>query len=138
MKSIVFLLLCAISLNAQTIKSSGTHFVDGIKDKSWANANGENFANAKFKSYTGTCYTLLEVDETVEVSFEALSEIKAGRLEFKLIDEKENQYFYCSATKECELLKDVILEKGKKYKLLFTGTNANGNYEVTWKISKNK
>ena len=136
MKSIVFLLLCAISLNAQTIKSSGTHFVDGIKDKSWANANGENFANAKFKSYTGTCYTLLEVDETVEVSFHAFSKIKAGRLEFKLIDEKENQYFYCSATKECELLKDVILEKGKKYKLLFTGTNANGNYEVTSKIRK--
>ena len=136
MKSIVFLLLCTINLNAQTFKSSGTHFVDNIKDKSWSNANGENFANAKFKSYTGTCYTLLEVDETVEVSFHAFSKIKAGRLEFKLIDEKENQYFYCSATKECELLKDVILEKGKKYKLLFTGTNANGNYEVTWKIRK--
>ena len=136
MKSIVFLLLCVISLNAQTIKSSGTHFVDGIKDKSWSNANGENFTNAKFKSYSGSCYALLEVDETVEVSFHAFSEIKAGRLEFKLIDEKENQYFYCSATKECELLKDVILEKGKKYKLLFTGANANGNYEVTWKIRK--
>lgn len=80
MKSIVVLLLCAISLNAQTIKSSGTHFVDGIKDKSWSNANGENFTNAKFKSYTGTCYILLEVDETVEVSFEALSEIKAEDL----------------------------------------------------------
>ena len=136
MKSIVFLLLCVISLNAQTIKSSGTHFVDGIKDKGWSNANGENFTNAKFKSYTGSCYALLEVDETVEVSFQAFSEIKAGRLEFKLIDEKENQYFYCSATKECELLKDVILEKGKKYKLLFTGANANGNYEVTWEIRK--
>ena len=136
MKSIVFLLLCTINLNAQTVKSSGTHFVDNIKDKSWSNANGENFANAKFKSYTGTCYTLLEVDETVEVSFHAFSKIKAGRLEFKLIDEKENQYFYCSATKECEILKDVILEKGKKYKLLFTGANANGNYEVTWKINK--
>ena len=136
MKSIVFLLLCTINLNAQTVKSSGTHFVDNIKDKSWSNANGENFANAKFKSYTGSCYTLLEVDETVEVSFQALSKIKDGRLEFKLIDEKENQYFYCSATKECEILKDVILEKGKKYKLLFTGANANGNYEVTWKINK--
>jgi hypothetical protein len=136
MKSIVFLLLCTINLNAQTVKSSGTHFVDNIKDKSWSNANGENFANAKFKSYTGSCYTLLEVDETVEVSFQALSKIKDGRLEFKLIDEKENQYFYCSATKECVILKDVILEKGKKYKLLFTGANANGNYEVTWKINK--
>ena len=136
MKSIVFLLLCTINLNAQTFKSSGTHFVDNIKDRSWSNANGENFTNAKFKSYSGSCYALLEVDETVEVSFHAFSKIKAGRLEFKLIDEKENQYFYCSATKECELLKDVILEKGKKYKLLFTGTNANGNYEVTWKIRK--
>lgn len=136
MKSIVFLLLCTINLNAQTFKSSGTHFVDNIKDKSWSNANGENFANAKFKSYTGSCYTLLEVDETVEVSFQALSKIKDGRLEFKLIDEKGNQYFYCSATKECEILKDVILEKGKEYKLLFTGANANGNYEVTWKINK--
>lgn len=136
MKSIVFLLLCTINLNAQTFKSSGTHFVDNIKDKSWSNANGENFANAKFKSYTGSCYTLLEVDETLEVSFQALSKIKDGRLEFKLIDEKENQYFYCSATKECEILKDVILEKGKEYKLLFTGANANGNYEVTWKINK--
>jgi len=137
MKSIVFLLLCVISLNAQTIKSSGTHFVDGIKDKSWSNANGENFTDAKFKSYSGSCYVLLEVDETVEVSFHALSKIKNGRLEFKLIDEQENQYFYCSATKECELLKDVVLEKGKKYKLLFTGKNANGNYEVTWEIRKN-
>ena len=136
MKSIVFLLLCTINLNAQTFKSSGTHFVDNIKDKSWSNANGENFANAKFKSYTGSCYTLLEVDETLEVSFQALSKIKDGRLEFKLIDEKENQYFYCSATKECEILKDVILENGKEYKLLFTGENANGNYEVTWKINK--
>lgn len=136
MKSIVFLLLCAISLNAQTVKSSGTHFVDGNKDKSWSNANGENFTNAKFKSYSGSCYVLLEVDETVEVSFHALSKIKNGRLEFKLIDEQENQYFYCSATKECELLKDVVLEKGKKYKLLFTGKNANGNYNVSWEIRK--
>ena len=133
--SILLVLFTAI-LNAQTIKSSGTHFVDGIKDKSWSNTNGENFTNAKFKSYSGSCYALLEVDETVEVSFHAFSKIKAGRLEFKLIDEKENQYFYCSATKECELLKDVILEKGKKYKLLFTGANANGNYEVTWEIRK--
>ncbi|GGC83785.1 hypothetical protein GCM10011508_08910 [Flavobacterium lutivivi] len=134
MKSIVFSLLCVLSLNAQTITSSGTHFVDNIKDKGWSNANGDNFTNAKFKSYSGSCYVLLEVDETAEVSFHAFSKIKDGRLEFKLIDEKENQYFYCSATKECDLLKDVVLEKGKKYKLLFTGANANGNYEVTWKI----
>jgi hypothetical protein len=136
MKNIVFFLLCAISLNAQTIKSSGTHFADGIKDKSWSNANGENFTNAKFKSYTGSCYTLIEVEETVKVNFHAISEIKAGQLEFKLIDEQENKYFYCDATKTCELLKDIVLEKGKKYKLFFTGMNAKGNYKVTWKISK--
>jgi hypothetical protein len=40
MKSIVFLVMFVLNVNAQTIKSSGTHFVDGIKDKSWSNANG--------------------------------------------------------------------------------------------------
>lgn len=135
MKSIVFLLLCMMSVKAQNITSTGTHFVDGVKDKKWSNTNGDHFTKATFKFFEGSCYTLLAVDETVEVSFRAYSEIKSGRLELQLVDEQENQYFYCSATKESEVLKNITLEKGKKYKLLFTGVNANGKYEVNWEIN---
>jgi hypothetical protein len=136
MKSIVFLILCTFTVKAQTITATGTHFVEGVKDKNWSNVNGTNFTKAKFKSFEGSCYNLITVDETVEVSFRALSSIKSGRLEFFLANEQENQLFFCGTTNSCELLKTVTLEKGKNYKLFFTGRNAKGNYEVTWDINK--
>lgn len=133
MKNVVFLILCVAGMNAQNIKSSGTHFIDGVKDKNWANSNGKNFTNANFKSYSGSCYVLLETDQTTIVSFRAISKALKGSIEMKLIDESNNQYFNCSTTDECNLQKEITLEKGKKYRLFFTGENANGNYEVTWR-----
>jgi len=81
----------------------------------------------------------LEVDESTLVSFETFAKVKSGNLEVKLIDEEEQTYFYCKTTKECENLKDITLEKGKKYRLYFTGKNAKGSYKVNWEIkSKNE
>lgn len=136
MKSIIITLLCVMGLNAQNIKSDGTHFIDGVKDTKWNNSNGNDFTKASFSDFTGSCYVFLEVDQTTEVSFKSLSEVKKGRIEVKLIDEDENNYFYCSTTNECDLQKDVVLEKGKKYRLYFTGDHAKGKYLVNWKIKK--
>lgn len=136
MKSIILTLLCVMSLNAQNITSDGTHFIDGVKDKKWSNKTSKDFTNASFSDYTGSCYVFLEIDKTAEVSFQSLSEIKKGRLELKLIDEQDNTYFYCSTTEKCIVQKEVTLEKGKKYRLYFTGKNAKGNYLVEWKVKK--
>lgn len=136
--SILLVLFSAI-LNAQNIKSSGTHFVEGVKDKKWSNSNGNDFTKASFSNFDGSCYVFLEVDETTSVSFETFTKVKSGNLEVKLIDEEEQTYFYCKTTNECENLKDITLEKGKKYRLYFTGKNAKGSYKVNWKIkSKNE
>lgn len=134
--SILLVLFSAI-LNAQNIKSNGTHFVDGVKDKKWSNSNGTDFTKASFSNFDGSCYVFLEVDETSLVSFESFTKVKSGNLEIKLIDEEDQAYFYCKTSKECEVLKEITLEKGKKYRLYFTGTSAKGSYKVNWKIKKN-
>lgn len=133
MKSIIILFLCTMGLNAQNIKSNGTHFVDGIKDKKWSNSNGKDYTKASFSDFSGSCYVFLEVEETTKVSFHSLTEIKKGKIEVKLIDEGDTNYFYCSTTDKCDLQKDIVLEKGKKYRLYFTGENAKGKYVVNWK-----
>lgn len=133
MKSIIILFLCAMGLNAQNIKSNGTHFVDGVKDKKWNNSNGKDYTKASFSDFSGSCYVFLEVEETTKVSFHSLTEVKKGKIEVKLIDEDDTDYFYCSTTDKCDLQKDIILEKGKKYRLYFTGENAKGKYLVNWK-----
>lgn len=130
--SILVVLFSAI-LNAQNIKSNGTHFVDGIKDKKWSNSNGADFTKASFSDFSGSCYVFLEVDETTLVTFETFTKVKSGNLEIKLLDENEQTYFYCKTTKECENLKEITLEKGKKYRLYFTGKNAKGSYKVNFK-----
>ncbi len=130
--SILLVLFTAI-LNAQNIKSDGTHFVDGVKDKKWRNHNGNDFTNASFSDFSGSCYVFLVVDETTLVTFECFTKVKSGNLEIKLIDENERTYFCCKTINECEVLKDITLEKGKKYRLYFTGKNAKGSYEVNWK-----
>lgn len=132
-KLAILLVLFTAILNAQNIKSSGTHFVDGVKDKKWSNSNGANFTKASFSDFTGSCYVFLEVDETTLVSFETFTKVKSGNLEVKLIDEDEQTFFYCKTTKECEVLKEITLEKGKKYRLYFTGKNAKGSYRVIFK-----
>ena len=132
----LFALFCALSLNAQTIKSEGTHFVDGVKDKKWSNSNGDDFTKASFADFSGACYVTLQVDETAEVNFKSLTTLSKGHMEVKLINEQENDYFYCKTAKDCVVVKDIILEKGKKYRLYFTGENAKGNFEVNWKINK--
>ena len=136
MKSILFTLFCILSLNAQSIKSDGTHFVDGIKDKKWSNANGKDFTKASFSDFSGSCYVILEVDEKAEVNFNSVTTLSQGNLEVKLTDEQEDDYFYCKTAKDCIVVKDITLEKGKKYRLYFTGKNAKGKYEVHWKINK--
>lgn len=136
MKSMLFALFCALSLNAQNIKSEGTHFVDGVKDKKWNNSNGKDFTKASFDEFSGVCYVTLEVDETAEVNFKSVSTISKGDLEVKLTDEQENDYFNCKTAKNCIVVKDITLEKGKKYRMYFTGENAKGKYEVNWKINK--
>jgi len=133
MKSIIILFLCAMGLNAQNIKSSGTHFIDGVKDRKWNNSNGKDHTKASFSDFSGSCYVLLEVEETTKVSFHSLSEVKKGKIEVKLTDEDDTDYFYCSTTDKCDLQKDIVLEKGKKYRLYFTGKNAKGKYLVNWK-----
>ena len=132
-KLAILLVLFTTILNAQNIKSSGTHFVDGVKDKRWSNSNGADFTKASFSDFTGSCYVFLEVDETTLVSFATFTKVKSGNLEVKLIDENEQTFFYCKTTKECEALKEITLEKGKKYRLYFTGKNAKGSYRVNFK-----
>lgn len=132
-KLAILLVLFTAILNAQNIKSSGTHFVDGVKDKKWSNSNGANFTKASFSDFTGSCYVFLEVEETTLVSFETFTKVKSGNLEVKLIDEDEQTFFYCKTTKECEVLKEITLEKGKKYRLYFIGKNAKGSYRVNFK-----
>ena len=134
MKSLIIAFFCTLSLNAQNIKSEGTHFIDGVKDKKWSNSNGNNFTNASFSDFSGSCYVNIEVDKTTEVSFQTLTILSKGKLELKLIDEQENNYFLCKTSKVCEVQKDIILEKGKKYRLYFTGENAKGKYNVEWNI----
>lgn len=133
----ILLVLYSAILSAQNIKSNGTHFVDGVTDKKWSNVNGTDFTKASFSNFNGSCYVFLEVDETTLVSFEAYTKVTSGNLEVKLIDENEQTYFYCKTIKECENLQDISLEKGKKYRLYFTGKNAKGSYEVKWKIKSN-
>lgn len=133
MKSIIIIFLCAMGLHAQNIKSNGTHFVDGVKDKKWSNSNGKDYTKASFSDFSGSCYVFLEVEETTKVSFHSLAEVKKGKIEVKLIGEDDTDYFYCSTTDKCVLQKDVVLEKGKKYRLYFTGENAKGKYLVNWK-----
>ena len=132
-KLAILLVLFTAILNAQNIKSSGTHFVDGVKDKKWSNSNGADFTKASFSDFTGSCYVFLEVEETTLVSFETFTKVKSGNLEVKLIDEDEQTFFYCKTTKECEVLKEITLEKGKKYRLYFIGKNAKGSYRVNFK-----
>lgn len=132
-KLAILLVLFTAILNAQNIKSSGTHFVDGVKDKKWSNSNGADFTKASFSDFTGSCYVFLEVEETTLVSFETFTKVESGNLEVKLIDEDEQTFFYCKTTKECEVLKEITLEKGKKYCLYFTGKNVKGSYRVNFK-----
>ena len=134
MKNILFMLLCVVNANAQNIASNGTHFIDGMTDKKWSNSNGKDFTNASFSDFSGSCYVILEIDKTAEVSFQSISTLKKGELELKLTDDNEFNYFYCKTEKNCVVVKDVTLEKGKKYRLYFRGKNAKGNYEVTWKV----
>lgn len=133
MKNIIIIFLCSMGLSAQNIKSNGTHFIDGMKDKKWANSNGKDFTEASFSDFDGSCYVILEVEETANVSFQSLTEVKKGKVEIQLLDEDETVYFYCSTTEKCDLQKDIVLEKGRKYRLHFTGKNARGNYLVQWK-----
>lgn len=130
--SILLVMFTAI-LNAQNIKSDGIHFIDGVKEKKWSNHNGNDFTKASFSNFNGSCYIFLEVDETTLVNFESFTKVKSGNLEVKLIDENERTYFCCKTISECEVLKDITLEKGKKYRLYFTGENAKGSYQVNWK-----
>jgi hypothetical protein len=134
MKLSIFALFFSLVCNAQSVKSTGTHFINGMQDKGWSNSNGANYTKAKFKSYTGSCYVILEVDETTQVDFQAFSEVKAGKLAFKLIDEQENIYFECNTNENCVLQKEITLNRNKKYRLLLTGENAKGNYEAIWEI----
>ena len=135
----ILVVLFSAILKAQNIKSNGTHFVDGVKDSKWSNSNGTDFTKASFSNFDGSCYVFLEVNESTLVSFETFTKVKSGNLEVKLIDEEDQTYFYCKTTNECENLKDITLEKGKKYRLYFIGKNAKGSYKVNWKIkSKNE
>lgn len=133
-KSLILVVLFSVIVKAQNIKSNGTHFVDGVKDKKWSNSNGNDYTQASFSDFNGSCFVFLEVDESTLVSFETITKIKSGNLEVKLIDEEEQIYFYCKTKDQCENQKAIALEKGKKYRLYFTGKNAKGSYNVSWKV----
>lgn len=132
----ILLVLFSVIVKAQSIKSNGTHFVDGVKDKKWSNSNRNDYTQASFSDFNGSCYVFLEVDKSTLVSFETIIKVKSGNLEVKLVDEEEQVYFYCITTDECENQKAIALEKDKKYRLYFTGKNAKGSYKVNWKTKQ--
>ena len=139
MRKLLFLFaMFSVVSSAQNIKSDGTHFLESTKTKNWSNANANGITEAAFSKFDGSCYVNLEVDENAEIQFETETKIKSGSIEILLMDEKEETYFYCNTSKQCENHKVIPLKKGKKYRLYFTGKNAKGNYKVQWKIkSKN-
>ncbi|MFY0484078.1 hypothetical protein ACI6PS_15885 [Flavobacterium sp. PLA-1-15] len=136
----IFLLAFSVQLSAQTeimgtktnVVANGTHFIEPVKDKKWSNSNGKDYTKASFTEFSGSCYVNLEVEETGSVGFHSFIEMKKGKMEVRLVDEEETVYFYCGTTEKCDLQKDVVLEKGKKYRLLFTGVDAKGRYLVRW------
>ena len=137
----ILVLACSMQVSAQSghkttntnIISDGTHFVQPVTDKKWNNSNGKDFTKASFVDFSGSCYVFIEVKETATVRFHSFTEVNKGKVEIKLIDEEETVYFYCDITEVCLVEKDIVLEKGKKYRLYFTGENAKGNYLVKWK-----
>ena len=140
MLGLLVVMACSMQVWAQegvvavkgNIVSNGTHFVESVKDKKWSNSNGDDFTRASFVEFSGSCYVNLEVKESATVDFHSLMEVKRGKIEVKLMDEDETVYFYCSTTEKCIVRKDVVLEKGKKYRLYFTGVDAKGKYLVKW------
>lgn len=140
MKQIItlFAMLTALTASAQQnphIIASGTHFADGVKDKSWKNSNGPDFTKADFKAYSGETYVTIRVTEETDVLFSFNIRLTGGSLEVSLTDEagRVEQLAYAEGKAVANTNeKRHTLQPGTEYRLRFNGRNAKGTYFCKW------
>jgi len=116
-----------------TIHSSGTYFVQPVKDKKWKNTNGGDFTEASYKFYSGLTYITLISETDTEIDLAYTLTVKDGELQMEVTDEDGKQFFDKSFTTTQNGTVRLKLAGGTVYKVNFRGKDTSGSYKARWK-----
>lgn len=115
------------------IHSSGTYFVQPVKDKKWKNVNGEDFTEASYKFYSGLTYITLTSETDAEIELDYILSVKEGELQMEVTDEEGTTMFGKSFTASQNGTVRLKLAGGMVYKVNFRGKDTSGSYKARWK-----
>lgn len=123
----------SIAQERVAIHSSGTYFVQPVKDKKWKNTNGEDFTEASYKFYSGLTYITLTSGTDAEIELDYILTVKEGELQMEVTDEEGTAMFGKSFTASQNGTVRLKLAGGMVYKVNFRGKDTSGSYKARWK-----
>ncbi|MGQ2983968.1 hypothetical protein [Flavobacterium sp.] len=115
------------------IHSSGTYFVQPVKDKKWKNVNGEDFTEATYKFYSGLTYITITSAQDTEIELDYTLTVKKGELQMEVTDDEGKELFVKSVTVSQNGTVRLKLSGGTIYKVNFRGKDTSGSYKARWK-----
>jgi hypothetical protein len=115
------------------IHSSGTYFVQPVKDKKWKNVNGDDFTEATYKFYSGLTYIILISETDTEIDLAYTLTVKDGELQMEVTNEEGTAMFGKSFTASQNGTVRLKLTRGTVYKVNFRGKDTSGSYKARWK-----
>lgn len=132
----ISILLLAFSMNAQNVKTSGTHFAQGVDSKKWNNFTDQSTTLAKFKDYTGESYVTFVAEKDVELLLDYSLKLSEGEADVVFSGNGTTNnlatLFVKNGNGNASDRKTVKLLAGKEYRLVFTGKNSKGKFECNW------
>lgn len=115
------------------IHSSGTYFLQPVKDKKWKNTNGDDFTEVSYKFYSGLTYITLTTEMDTEIELAYTLTVKDGELQMEIIDEEGTAMLDKSFTASQNGTVRLKLAGGTVYKVNFRGKETSGSYKARWK-----
>jgi hypothetical protein len=135
---VAFLILNFFQLFAQEkgtnnhIKAEGTHFTEPVKDKKWANENGNTYTKARYSEYEGETFVKITTSKEVNTLLKYTVKVKKGTLEMIVVDSRNEVLFQKSFSKDENGETEVLFQENQEYKIKFIGQQTAGSYFCQW------
>ncbi|PKW28595.1 hypothetical protein [Flavobacterium lindanitolerans] len=135
---LAFLILNFFQLFAQEkgtnnhIKAEGTHFTEPVKDKKWANENGNTYTKARYSEYEGETFVKITASKDANTLLKYDIKVKKGTLEMRVVNGQNEVLFQKSFSKDEKGETEVLFQENQEYKIKFLGQQTAGSYFCQW------
>lgn len=135
---LAFLILSFFQLYAQEkgtnnhIKAEGTHFTEPVKDKKWANENGNTYTKARYSEYEGETFVKINASKDANTLLKYDIKVKKGTLEMRVVNSQNEVLFQKSFSKDEKGETEVLFQENQEYKIKFLGQQTAGSYFCQW------